>query len=573
MVTKILKQQEKHSNRIREFAATHKLEDVAMFKKMFVLFICSVFFASAVFSQSFQTVAEKSRHTATSTSTEVLDFLHKLQKASPEIRLTTIAISTEGKPIVMAILGTPPPESPLQANAFGKPIVYAEANIHAGEVEGKEAMLALMRDILIGNQHALIENQILLLVPDFNPDGNDKISKTHRTNQVGPQQGVGVRYNGQSLDLNRDFVKLETPEVTGLVENVWDRWDPMLFVDMHTTNGSDHREPLTWAGPHNPNMNPEIYDYVRQKMLPAIQKNLLTKKNITSLPYGYFKDRTNPNAGWVTFDHRARYSTNYAGLRNRFSILDENYAYADYRTRVKVAYEFLREILRYTHDHGREMQTLIHRVDRETIAAGAKPDTTHNRFGTQIEALPFKKPLKIEGYNFTIITHSSGKKHYRKLSETKIYHPPFYGDFTITKSVPLPRGYILPGTVPKIIAKLRQHGIVVEKLGAPAVLRVQKFRFTKLSPSKWPFQGHWLTHVAVATTTETDTLPIGSYFVGMDQPLAPLIATLLEPQSDDGLLVWNFFGRYLTAEWSRNLGIYPVLKIFDQPPAVREILR
>jgi len=544
-----------------------------MFKKIWVLFIFSVFFVSTVFSQSLQTVAEKSRFTATSTSAEVLDFLHELQKASREIRLTTIATSTEGKPIAMAILGTPPPESPLQAKAFGKPIVYAEANIHPGEVEGKEAMLALMRDILLGNRHMLIENQILLLVPDFNPDGNDKISKTHRTNQVGPKQGVGVRQNGQDLDLNRDFVKLETPEVTGLVQNVWNRWDPMLFVDMHTTNGSDHREPLTWAGPHNPNMNPKIYKYVRQKMLPTIQKKLLTRENITSLPYGYFKDRTNPNAGWVTFDYKARYSTNYAGLRNRFSILDENYAYADYRTRIKVAYEFLREILRYTHDHGAEMQALIHHVDHETIDAGAKPDTAHSRFGTKIEALPFKKPLKIEGYDFTVITDSSGKKIYQKLPETKIYHPPFYGDFTITKSVPLPRGYILPVTVPEIIAKLRQHGIVVEKLDTLAILRVQKFRFKKLFPSKWPFQGHWLTHASVTAKMETDTIPAGSYFVGMDQPLAPLIATLLEPQSDDGLLVWNFFDRYLTAEWSRNLGIYPVLKVFDQPPGMREIVR
>ena len=543
-----------------------------MFKKMMFLFIFLAFFSTAGFPQSLQTVAEKSQYTATSTSEEVLGFLHDLQKQSPEIRLTTLATSAEGKPIVMVILGTPPPESPLQANAFEKPVVYAEANIHAGEVEGKEAMLALMRDILLGNQHALIENQILLLVPDFNPDGNDQISKTHRTNQVGPEHGVGVRQNGQDLDLNRDFVKLETPEVTGLVERMWNRWDPMLFVDMHTTNGSNHHEPLTWAGPHNPNMNSRIYTYVRQKMLPAIQKRLLKEKHIHSIPYGYFKDRTNPNAGWVTFDYKARYSTNYAGLRNRFSILDENYAYADYPTRIKVAYEFLREIFRYTHDYGSNMLALVHQVDRETIAAGASLDTTHNRFGTRIEALPFKKPVTIQGYEFTVVTDSSGKKHYRKLPKAKLYHPLFYGDFTITKSVPLPRGYILPGTVPKIITKLRQHGIIVEKLGAPALLRVQKFRFAKLFPSKWPFQGHWLTHVAVTAATERDTIPPGSYFVGMDQPLAPLIATLLEPQSDDGLLVWNFFDRYLTAEWSRNLGVYPVLKVFDQPPRVREIV-
>ena len=542
-----------------------------MFKQYIFYLLIFLTPAKAVFPQTPQTVAEKSGYTATSRFYDVVTFLQELQKQSREIRLTTIATSAEGRPVYMAILGTPPPENPAQARAWGKPVIYAEANIHAGEVEGKEAMLALMRDILLGKEHPLIENQTLLLVPNFNPDGNEKISRTHRTNQVGPAQGVGVRSNGQGLDLNRDFVKLETPEVTGLVEHVFCQWDPMLFVDMHTTNGSDHHEPLTWAGPHNPNMNPKIFHYVRDVMLPAIQKTLRKEKKIASIPYGYFKDRTHPDAGWVTFDHRARYGTNYAGLRNRFTILDENYAYADYKTRVRVAYEFLRAILVYTHTHAREMQELVHQADRQTVAAGALDDTTHFRFGTRIEALPFEKPLTIQGYPFRVTTDSAGQKHYKKLPGFRVVTPRFYGNFTITQRVPLPRGYLIPATLPLIVRKLQQHGIVVETLTAPAVLRVQRFRFKKLFPPKWPFQGHWLTHVSVRPFWETDTLAAGTYFVGLDQPLAPLIATLLEPESDDGLLVWNFFDRYLTAEWSRRLGDYPILKLFGKAPALRQI--
>ncbi len=543
-----------------------------MFKRSVFYLVIFLTTATAASAQPLQTVAEKSGYTATSRFADVVVFLQKLQRRSPEIRLTTIATSAEGRPVYMAILGTPPPENPVQARAWNKPVVYAEANIHAGEVEGKEAMLALMRDILLGKEHALIENQILLLVPNFNPDGNEKISRTHRTNQVGPAKGVGVRSNGQGLDLNRDFVKLETPEVTGLVTQVFCQWDPMLFVDMHTTNGSDHHEPLTWAGPHNPNMNPKIFHYVRDVMLPAIQKTLREKEKIASIPYGYFKDRTHPDSGWVTFDHRARYGTNYAGLRNRFTILDENYAYADYKTRMHVAYAFLRAILTYTHTHAQEMQALVRQADRKTAAAGARDDTTHFRFGTQIKALPFEKPLTIQGYPFRVTTDSTGHKHYKKLPGLRVIRPQFYGNFTITKSVPLPRGYLIPTTLPEVVHKLRQHGIVVEKLSAPAVLRVQRFHFEKLFPPKWPFQGHWLTHVSVRPVWETDTLVAGTYFVGMDQPLAPLIATLLEPQSDDGLLVWNFFDRYLTAEWSHNLGTYPVLKVFGQAPLLREIV-
>ena len=137
---------------------------------------------------------------------------------------------------------------------YGKPAVLVMANIHAGEVEGKEASLMLIRDIALGKFSGLLDSQVLLFIPIFNADGNDKLG--HNRRDLGPEL-AGVRYNGQNLDLNRDYLKLESPEVQALV-GLFSAWDPVLTVDMHTTNGSYHREPVTYSTLLNPNSDRKL---------------------------------------------------------------------------------------------------------------------------------------------------------------------------------------------------------------------------------------------------------------------------------------------------------------------------
>ncbi|MCX6569592.1 MAG: M14 family zinc carboxypeptidase, partial [Candidatus Aminicenantes bacterium] len=192
-----------------------------------------------------KTTAETTEYAATSTYADVLSFIHELQKLSPLVRVETICTSTEGRDIPLLVIGKPLPQDPLALRYDKRVVVYFQANIHAGEVEGKEATLMLVRDILLDPKLPYLDKVVLLVAPIFNADGNDKMDPRNRQGQVGPEKGSGVRHNGQNLDLNRDAMKLESPEMRGLVRNVLLRWDPLILVDCHTTDGSYHEEPVT----------------------------------------------------------------------------------------------------------------------------------------------------------------------------------------------------------------------------------------------------------------------------------------------------------------------------------------
>src|SRR5215813_9447639 len=220
-------------------------------------------------NETLKSRAEQTNYEETSRYDDVLRFFDELQKESPLVRVQSFGTSVEGRALPLVVLSDPPISDPRDARASGKPVVFVFANIHAGEVEGKEAMQHVARRIVLGNLRPLLEKLIILIAPIYNADGNEKISVQNRTLQNGPLGGVGTRENARGLDLNRDYMKLESPEAQGLVR-LFNRWDPHLTVDLHTTNGSYHGYHLTYAPPLNPNADPGLIAFEREKMLPAI---------------------------------------------------------------------------------------------------------------------------------------------------------------------------------------------------------------------------------------------------------------------------------------------------------------
>ncbi len=536
------------------------MKKVAYVALVFLFFISLKIYG---YENALLTTAEKSNYTETTRHEDVINILRALQKRSSNIRVTSIGKTVEGRDIPLAILGDPAPSAPSQLIVMKKPAIYIQANIHAGEVEGKEALLMLMREILLGDFKHLLEHQVILVTPNFNPDGNEKISTKNRRNQNGPEGGVGIRYNGQNLDLNRDFIKLESPENLGAVEQILNRWDPILLMDLHTTNGSYHQEPLTYATSHNPNGDMRIPDYVRAKLFPAVAKKLESKYDVLSIPYGYFSDSSDPEKGWRTFNHQPYYSTNYWGLRNRFAILNENYAYADFETRVRACYHFLELTLEFTNKHADEMVEFIQKVDLKTIERGLSSDTTAV-FGIDFETKPFPEPLLIRSYEFEIDETKNRWERVKKTDQLKNYRVPFFGDFQITQSIRLPKGYFVPAHLHEIIEKLLQHGLTIETLTEPQRLTVDVFQMEEIESSERIYQGHKSTTIKGTYRTEEKTIPAGTIYVGMDQPLANVAAYLLEPESSNGLVYWNFLDRYLRiSQWRQDLNIFPVYRLME----------
>ncbi|MFY9557213.1 MAG: M14 family metallopeptidase [Blastocatellia bacterium] len=507
--------------------------------------------ASQAQDNNLKSRAEITNYQETSRYEDVLRFFDELQKRSPIVRVETFGHSVEERALPLVILSDPPISQPRDARASGKPVVFVFANIHAGEVEGKEAMQHLARRIVLGDLRSLLDRLIILIAPIYNADGNEKISVMNRTAQNGPLGGVGVRENSKGLDLNRDYIKLESPEAQSLVR-LFNQWDPHLTVDLHTTNGSYHGYHLTYSIPLNPSVDPRIIAYHREKMMPAVAKAMLSQHKFRSYYYGNFEGPA-PKPGepdtrrWEAFTHQPRIGQNYVGFRNRLTILSEAYSYLDFRRRVEATEAFVEEILKYSAAHGAEMAQLADQVDLDTVRRGLSGSPAP--MGVEYEMKPLSKPVEILVGEVTKVKNPRSGRDMTVMAEDKFTKVAMqdFGLFAARRSVPMARAYLFrreDGTR-VVIEKLLQHGIAVEELTGPLTTEVESFVIESVKKAARPFQGHTTIALIGHYKKETMTFNAGSIIVRAAQPLGRLAAYLLEPESDDGLTTWNFLDGYL----------------------------
>mgnify|MGYP001086820789 CR=1 FL=1 len=505
------------------------------------------------------TVAEKSGFKATSEHKDVMGFIDNLKDVSPYLRVESLGKTNEGREIPLLVIGNPLPSSPDALKNDGRIVVYIQANIHAGEVEGKEATLMFARDLLGEKDPQILKNAVILICPDFNADGNDRISKLNRTSQNGPENGVGVRHNAQFLDLNRDGLKAESPEVRGLLMNVFNRWDPLVFMDCHTTNGSYHVEPVTFTWMVNPNGDRELITYMKEKMMPSVSETLLKKYKVENCFYGEFFDMLNPQKGWVMDASEPRYMTNYYGLRNRLAILNENYVYADFKSRVWGCYYLIKSLCDYVSLYKDEIKKIVADSDTRTIAR--YKDSAIDSFAIEYKVKPAEQPVTIKTFEAEATGDINGWRTYKNTGRQKTVTVPYFIDYYPVKSVVLPSAYLLIVNDKVVTDLLRIHGIKIEKLTTETEINIHRFEISELKGSQRLSQGHYINSVKGTFREETQKFPAGTLVVRMDQPLAGVCAYLLEPQSGEGLLAWNFLDRYLVPQWGMGYLPYPVCKV------------
>ena len=533
--------------------------------KKSIIILCALFFSGTIIfgQEKFLTVAEKSDFKSTSDFGDVITFIGQLKEYSPFIRVETIATSIEGLDIPLLIIGNPLPKSPADLTNDKRVVIYVQANIHGGEVEGKEAVLMYARDLLKNTNPELLRDIVLLICPLINPDGNQKISTLNRTTQNGPVNGVGVRYNGQMLDLNRDAMKAESPEIKGVIKNVFNRWDPSVFMDCHTTDGSFHVEPVTFTWMVNPNGNTSLIYYMRDRMIPEISKTLINKYNVENCLYGEFFDMMDPERGWFLEGFEPRYLVNYYGIRNRLAILNENYIYADFRSRVLGCYSLIQSLVNYSSTHKSEIKNLLKEVDDKTIARGLNPAVTDS-FAIEYKVRPTPEKVIVKTFEADQVTDANGRKSYKKSNRQKTVTIPYYIDYYPSKSVNLPFAYILTINDPEVVDILKTHGLKLEKLKSDSRLEVERFEITGLKSVAKLNQGHYTDTISGRYIKESINFSSNTIIIRTAQPLANVAAYLLEPQSNDGLVTWNFFDRYLVPQWGNGYNPFPVYKIMDK---------
>ncbi len=495
------------------------------------------------------TVAEHTNYTSTATSDDVLALIDRIKANSEILRTGVMGTTHEGRAIPLMFLANPPVGSVAEAVAASKqrsaPINFIMANIHAGEIEGKEACLMFARELALNPQHELLENLIFIIAPNYNADGNDRFDDVavNRPGQDGPAK-VGIRRNAQGLDLNRDYIKLEAPETRALVKFLHE-CNPTLTIDCHTTNGSLHRYILTYDTPLNPSSHPMTASLLRNELLPAVTKRVRETTGYEMFYYGNFNTE---HTVWATYSALPRFGANYQGLRGQMSILSEAYTYAPYKDRVQGTLALIRESAAYLHDHAPQYLAAQAQIASDVKHAGTslQPDDV---VGIRHAPAAFPELVAIKGFEGSSGGEGGALANLDKMKgQPTDYYVVHLGRFEATRCVSRPCGYIVPGDLEAVIANLRAHGIEMTPCnpgdggaGAPPEMMVNIYTIDSITRSKREFEGHHLVNVEATSRVEMRTPPRGSIFISTAQPLGNLIVYLLEPESEDGLVAWNFF--------------------------------
>jgi hypothetical protein len=439
--------------------------------------------------------------------------------------------------------------TPAEALRSGKPIVYLQANIHAGEVEGKEAAQMLLRDLTLGSLRPLLDSLVLLVVPIYNVDGNEATApgEVNRPGQNGPAT-VGRRANAQGLDLNRDYVKLEAPETRGSAA-LLSAWRPHLFLDLHTTNGSYHGYALTWSPGLNPNATP-ANTWVRDSLLPAVSDRMRQRHGRATHSYGNFlnQDPDSLSRGWATYDARPRFGTNWYPLRGGMAVLSEAYSNDDFATRVASTYDFVRELLgELARSRSAVLRLTATRPTADSVAVRSTlgPGTP--------------------GRVVAEITRPAGEGNgmYARRRRTGVFRTiemPVFDRFTAERKEAVPDAYLIPGRLAGVVELLRRQGIEVTPGNARAV---GLERFVVDSIRREPlFEGHRPAVVEGHWRPFAGEVGPGWSRVETAQSLGLLAAYLLEPASEDGVVTWNLLDAELAAG-----SAYPILRSRTAAPA------
>jgi hypothetical protein len=498
------------------------------------------------------TRAERTAYTETSHYADVMAFIDSL-RGRKELAFGVIGKTTQGRDIPYVIASRPQVSTPEQARALRRPIVYVQGNIHAGEVEGKEALLALLRDLTNSTEPNVLDSLVLIAVPIYNADGNEKFApqEVNRGAQNGPES-VGERANGQGLDLNRDYVKAEAPETRASL-GMFNAWDPDVFVDLHTTDGSYHGYALTYAPPLNPAARFGVF--TRDVLLPAVAARMRAA-GFATFDYGDFISDDTLSKGWVTFDSRPRFGTNYYGLRGRIAILSEAYSHDPFPRRIASTYQFVQSILSVVAANGGNIRRMQ---------------------GTQGVMIPIRSQLVAAPESVAVVaeilehtrdstrTQAGVTKGLRRTGKFRSVRMPLFVRFNPTLEVAPPLAYAISPSDTQVVRVLQLHGIIVDSLTVPARAQAQIFVADSTNISQTPFQGHHEMHLVGHWTIGSRDIPRGTYIVRTAQPQGVLVVYLLEPQSDDGLVTWNFFDGELKPGAN-----YPVMRLMNDPrPASR----
>lgn len=490
-------------------------------------------------SLDWQTPAEKTNYRFTPDYEATIAYATRLAEASPSIKFASFGLSGQGRDLPLLIASEGGVFTPALAREQQKAVVLIQACIHAGEPDGKDAGLALLRDIAVTKRFAgLLENVVLLFIPIYNTDGHERKSPHNRINQNGPEE-MGWRTTSTYQNLNRDYMKADTPETRAWLR-LWNHWQPDLFVDCHVTDGADYRSVITYHHEHHAGVDPAVVKWEREVITGKVAPATSAAGHEISW-YLEFIDNRDLTLGTRDFNGSPRFSTGYTPLRNRPGILIETHMLKDYRSRVLGTYDFLRFILTEVNRDPQTLRNVGREADQRTVEFGERYDPAHQQpldFEISAEATPFQlKAFKSQ----TELSDVSGDRRVVFGTAPIDLTIPMYQTFTVNTAIAPPLYYVVPLQWADVIEVLAAHGARMQPLKRSTSIKVETYRFTDVKWPDGPFEGRQMPSFQVQRINADMIFPAGSMVVPLNQPLAKVVINLLEPEAPDSFVRWGFF--------------------------------
>lgn len=491
-----------------------------------------------------------------------LGWLRRLDEASPRIALRSFGRSAGGRELIVVIASRQPVANAAGLRANGRPTFLAQAGIHAGEIDGKDAGLMLLRDLAFGAKAELLERANFLLIPFLNADGHERRSPFNRPNQRGPRV-QGWRTNAQNLNLNRDYAKLDSPEVRSLISLIRE-WQPDLYYDLHVTDGYDHQYDITFGSHEGTRKySPAIERWLSSRLMPATYAALRSSGHVP----GVYADPVNGRdleEGLKSGAPAARFSAGYGDRTHLPAVLVETHSLKDYRRRVLGTYVTLEAALRTLGSEGGALRKAIAR-DRasrpRTVPMTWVSDAplSTSEFDPRDTSQAPMREIDFLGVEYDHYdSPASGTREVRWLGRPKTFKVRLYGDKPVLE-ITRPKAYWVPGSETGVIERLRLHGVDMEVLEADRTVRVEMFRLVGPKPATSSFEGRFPLVTSVRAELRQETFRAGSVRVSTDQVLGDWAMTLLEPRSDDSFLAWGFFPHVLQrTEYMENYVLAPL---------------
>ncbi|WP_108945152.1 M14 family metallopeptidase [Shewanella halifaxensis] len=491
---------------------------------------------------------------------ETFIWLDKLIAQSDMLHKVSIGKSPQGREIWMIVASKEGASDARALSRNDKPTLLVQAGIHSGEIDGKDAGMMLLRDIVFNGKAQLLDNANLLFVPIFSVDGHERASEFNRVNQRGPVN-MGWRTTAQNLNLNRDYAKADTPEMQHMLRAI-NIWQPDLYIDVHVTDGIDYQYDVTFGYNLAQGNSPSIYNWLENSYRPQVEAALTEQGHVPG-PLVFAMDNTDITKGMSLWNASPRFSNGYGDARHLPTILIENHSLKPYKQRVLGTYVMLEASLKSIANDSTKLTSAIQQ--------------DKYRYSPRL-TLSWQQELQAQGWDFKGIGYTleqsaiSGNEIVRWNGEPVLYkNLPVIGGTKADISVSRPAAYYIPAQWQQVIERLSVHGIRMTTLSKGVEQTVQQYQFSAPQFANKDYEGRQRVKATVQSQQIKMELPAGTIRVDTKQPLGDLAILLLEPQSPDSLFQWGFFNPIFTrTEYIENYAVEPLAQqMLDNDPALQ----